>query len=312
MIKELKAYILVGIGFALLTYWYFWLATIADLNYVLAYVIEMFKLNFNGQVVPLESLSRGDYQSVMMFGPDYDAIAPEVVRAFEERQHLLPYVFLAELVLFVIIYFSTGGRKEAKITRPDDLIQVHSLFQRMVLLGNILVVIYLVITGFSITFGNITGGGHLAYLMRQTHEIVGLFWIPIWLLVTIIAFKDHKYFMRPSVKWSKFFLKGLYTHSQRINYFAFVIFGFILGFSGFWIWFLQPDFASHAQVIQFKRIILFGHFMGSAVITFFIAETIYTYVVSVKGYLPGLITGKYPKEYLEKFHPEILEEEITK
>jgi len=117
MIKELKAYILVGIGFALLTYWYFWLATIADLNYVLAYVIEMFKLNFNGQVVPLESLSRGDYQSVMMFGPDYDAIAPEVVRAFEERQHLLPYVFLAELVLFVIIYFSTGGRKEAKITQ---------------------------------------------------------------------------------------------------------------------------------------------------------------------------------------------------
>ncbi len=33
---------------------------------------------------------------VGLFGPRYDAIAPEVIRAFEERQHLLPWVFLFE------------------------------------------------------------------------------------------------------------------------------------------------------------------------------------------------------------------------
>jgi formate dehydrogenase subunit gamma len=46
--------------------------------------------------------------------------------------------------------------------------------------------------------------------------------------------------------------------------------------------------------------------MGSAVITFFVGETIYSYVVAIRGYLPCLITGKYPKEYLEEFHPEVL------
>ena len=70
-----------------------------------------------------------------------------------------------------------------------------------------------------------------------------------------------------------------------------------------------PDAATHAQTIQIKRFILFIHFMGSAIISFFTFETVYSYFVSVKGYIPGVITGKLPIEYLEQIRPDVLEED---
>ena len=308
--SEYKAYIFIGLLFCLLTYWYFWLATIADINYVYQFLLQIFQGNITGQVVPFESLTRHEQMEVTLFGPNYNAIAPEVVRAFEERQHLLPIVFAVEFVLFAIMFVIAKGRKQAKITRDDDKVQVYSIFQRVVILLNIVIMIYLFITGFSITFGNVTGGGEVARLMRATHEIVGVGWIPVWFLMTVIAFKDHKFFVRPSTKlWNKIFLRGKYKHMDRINYYMYVAFGFKLVLSGFIIWYMFPDAATHAETIQFKRFILFIHFMGSAIISFFTFETVYSYFVSVKGYIPGVITGKLPVEYLEQLRPDVLEED---
>ena len=309
-LSEYKAYVIVGFLFVLLTYWYFWLATIADINYVYKFLLQMAQGNFTGQVVPFESLTRYEQMEVTLFGPDYNAIAPEVIRAFEERQHLLPIVFTVEFFLFLTMFIIAKGRKQAKITRENEKIQVYSLFQRLVILLNIVIMIYLFITGFSITFGNWTGGGYIARLMRATHEIVGLGWIPVWAIMTIIAFKDHKFFIRPSSKiWNKIFLRGKYQHMDRINYYMYVAFGSLLVLSGFIIWFMFPDAATHSQTIQIKRFILFIHFMGSAIISFFTFETVYSYFVSVKGYIPGVITGKLPVEYLEQLRPDVLEED---
>lgn len=311
-LSEYKAYCIIGLLFILLTYWYFWLATIADINYVYQFLLQMAQGNFTGQVVPFESLTHYQQMEVGLFGPRYDAIAPEVIRAFEERQHLLPIVFLVEFFLFLTMFIVAKGRKQAKITRENDKIQVYSLFQRVVILLNITIMIYLFITGFSITFGNWTGGGYLARMMRATHEIVGLGWMPIWFIMTIIAFKDHKYFVRPSVKiWNKIFLRGKYKHMDRINYYMFVAFGSMLVVSGFVIWYLFPEAATNAQTIQIKRFVLFIHFMGSAIISFFTFETVYSYFVSVKGYIPGVITGKLPVEYLEQIRPDVLEEDSS-
>ncbi|WP_298754164.1 cytochrome b/b6 domain-containing protein [uncultured Arcobacter sp.] len=311
-LSEYKAYCIIGLLFILLTYWYFWLATIADINYVYQFLLQMAQGNFTGQVVPFESLTHYQQMEVGLFGPRYDAIAPEVIRAFEERQHLLPIVFLVEFFLFLTMFIVAKGRKQAEITRENDKVQVYSLFQRVVILLNIVIMIYLFITGFSITFGNWTGGGYLARMMRATHEIVGLGWMPIWFLMTIIAFKDHKYFVRPSVKiWNKIFLRGKYKHMDRINYYMFVAFGSKLVISGFIIWYMFPDAATHAETIQIKRFLLFIHFMGSAIISFFTFETVYSYFVSVKGYIPGVITGKLPVEYLEQIRPDVLEEDSS-
>lgn len=308
--KEYKVYIIVGLLFCLLTYWYFFLATIADINYVYEFIKQMLQGNFTGQVVPYESLSHYEQMEVSLFGPDYNTMAPEVIRAFEERQHLLPIVFLVEFFIFLIMFIVAKGRKQAKITKKNEKVRVYSLFQRIIILLNIIIMIYLFITGFSITFGNWTGGGILARYMRATHEIVGLGWIPTWLIMTIIAFKDHKYFIRPSSKiWNKIFLRGKYEHMNRINYYMYVAFGALLVISGFIIWFMYPDYHTYAQTIQFKRFMLFIHFMGSAIISFFTFETVYSYFVSVKGYIPGVITGKLPVEYLEQLRPDVLEED---
>lgn len=309
-LSEYKAYVIVGFLFVLLTYWYFWLATIADINYVYQFLLQMAQGNFTGQVVPFESLTRYEQMEITLFGPNYNAIAPEVVRAFEERQHLLPIVFTVEFFIFLTMFIIAKGRKQAKITRENEKVQVYSLFQRLVILLNIIIMIYLFITGFSITFGNWTGGGYIARLMRATHEIVGLGWIPVWAIMTVIAFKDHKFFIRPSSKiWNKIFLRGKYQHMDRINYYMYVAFGSLLVLSGFVIWFMFPDAATHSQTIQIKRFILFIHFMGSAIISFFTFETVYSYFVSVKGYIPGVITGKLPLEYLEQLRPDVLEED---
>jgi formate dehydrogenase subunit gamma len=309
-VSEYKVYLIIGLLFTVLTYWYFWLATIADIGYVFQFLLQMMQGNFTGQVVPFDTLTHHHQMETALFGPEYNAIAPEVIRAFEERQHLLPIVFAVEFVLFTIMFIVAKGRKQAEITREDDKVQVYSLFQRIVLMLNIMIMIYLFITGFSITFGNWTGGGDIARFMRSTHEIVGVGWIPVWLIMTIIAFKDHKHFSRPSMKiWNKFFLRGSYTAMNRINYYSYVAFGFLLVLSGFIIWWMAPDAATHAETIQFKRLILFVHFMGSAIISFFTFETIYSYFVSVKGYIPGVITGKLPVEYLEQLRPDVLEEE---
>lgn len=99
-LSEYKAYLIVGFLFILLTYWYFWLATIADINYVYQFLMQMLKGNFTGQVVPFESLTQYQQMEVGLFGPNYNAIAPEVIRAFEERQHLLPIVFTVEFFCF--------------------------------------------------------------------------------------------------------------------------------------------------------------------------------------------------------------------
>ena len=306
-LKRNKAYILIGLAFIALTYWYFFLATIANIDYVYKFIIEIFHGNISGQIVPFDSLNHFEQKEVGLFGPNYTSIAPEVIRAYEERADLLPIVFLVEFVAFTIAFFISGGRKKANITNDNDTVIIYSLFQRVVLLFNIILVIYLFITGFSITFAYVLGGGAIPRYMRMTHELVGVAWIPIWFIITIIAFKDHKLFVRPSSKlFYKIFLKGSYHPMERINYLAFVVFGFLLVFSGFIIWFMHPDFHVHAQIIQFKRLILFVHFMGSAIITFFLFETVYSYFVSVKGYLPALFTGKAPKEYVEQMRKDLL------
>ncbi|WP_415250510.1 cytochrome b/b6 domain-containing protein [Sulfurimonas sp.] len=309
-LSEYKTYLIIGFLFILLTYWYFYLATIADIGYVFNFIMQIVQGNITGQLVPFDSLTHYEQMEVGLFGPSYETIAPEVIRAFEERQHLLPLVFLAEFFLFLTMFIVAKGRKQAQITRASDTVQVYSLFQRVIILLNIIVMAYLFVTGFSITFGNITGGGYVARFMRASHEIVGVGWIPIWLIMTVIAFKDHKYFARPTTKiWNKIFLRGTYHPMDRINYYAYVAFGGILVLSGFIIWYMVLDSATYVETIQFKRFILFLHFMGSAIISFFTFETVYSMFAAVKGYIPGVVTGKLPVEYLEQLRPDVLEEE---
>lgn len=54
--------------------------------------------------------------------------------------------------------------------------------------------------------------------------------------------------------------------------------------------------------------LLYLHFGASVLIMFFILDYVYASAVSVKGYLRGLWSGKYPREYLEQVSPDVLED----
>lgn len=99
---------------------------------------------------------------------------------------------------------------------------------------------------------------------------------------------------------------------KRIIFIVFVLMGAGLLTSGFIIWFLHPDAYTHAQFIQFKRALLYIHFASSVLIMFFLMDFVYSALVAVKGNFKGLITGKYPREYLEQLAPDILEDRENK
>ncbi|MDN5131088.1 cytochrome b/b6 domain-containing protein, partial [Aliarcobacter butzleri] len=197
------------------------------------------------------------------------------------------------------------GRKSAVITRPNDEVEVFTLFHRSIIWLNVFIIIVLIITGFNITWSLRSGGGYIPFILRGTHEVTGLIWFPIWLMMSIIAFKDIKLLSKNSLI-NKLVLPGKYKPMKRIIFIVFVAMGAGLLTSGATIWYLHPDAFTHAHYIQFKRALLYVHFGSSVLIMFFLMDFVYSALVAVKGNLKGLITGKYPREYLEQLAPDIL------
>ncbi|AXH12063.1 cytochrome b/b6 domain-containing protein [Halarcobacter bivalviorum] len=298
-----KAYILTFLGLSLVGFIFLEFLMVIDWDYFMRYKLAILLTgNLDGVLTPPSST----YEAMVnkAFGPGYEAFAPEIIRASNERQLFIWWVFVAEIALFCFMYVKYG-RQEAVITRPDDQVQVFSLFQRFVMIANVLIVITLIITGFNITWGLRSGGGDIAFFLRGLHEVTGIAWFPIWLLMSIIAFKDAKLLVKNSLT-NKFILPGKYKPMKRIIYFFFVIMGGGLLVSGFLIWFLHPDAFTHGEFIQFKRLLLYVHFGSSVMIMFFMMDFVYSVAVAVKGNIQGIITGKYPREHLEQLAPDVL------
>jgi len=278
---------------------------IFDWMYLVQYILDMIT---GGGVAGVVTPPASNYEAMVntAFGQNYEAIAPEIIRASNERQHFIWWVFVVEIAIFCFMY-AKYGRKSAVITNPNDQVQVFSLFHRGVMWFNVIIIITLIISGFNITWAMRSGGGEIPFLLRGLHEVTGLVWFPFWLLLTIIAFKDAKLLFKNSVL-KKIILPGKYKPMKRIIYIVFVAMGGGLLTSGFIIWFLHPDAFTHAQYIQFKRMLLYIHFASSVLIMFFIMDFVYSILISIKGNFKGLITGKYPREHLEQMAPDILKD----
>ena len=298
-----KAYILTLLGLSLVGFVFVKFMMVMDWEYLIKYTLHVITGgNLDGVLAPPTSNYQGMVNAA--FGPNYEAIAPEIIRASNERQLYIWWVFVAEIAIFCVMY-TISGRKEALITRPNDQVQVFSIFHRAVIWLNVIIIITLIITGFNITWSLRSEGGFIPFMLRGTHEITGLIWFPIWLLMTIIAFKDIKLLSKNSLL-GKIILPGKYKPMKRIIFIVFVLMGAGLLTSGFIIWYLHPDSHTHAQVIQFKRALLYVHFGSSVLIMFFLMDFVYSALVAVRGNLKGLITGKYPREHLEQLAPDVL------
>lgn len=298
-----KAYIFTLLGLSLVGFVFVNFLMIMDWEYLIKYSIHVITGgNLDGVLTPPDSTYKAMVNAA--FGPNYEAIAPEIIRASNERQLYIWWVFVAEIAIFCVMY-TISGRKTAVITRPNDEVEVFSLFHRAVIWLNVFIIITLIITGFNITWSLRSEGGYIPFILRGTHEVTGLIWFPIWLLMSIIAFKDIKLLTKNSLI-NKLVLPGTYKPMKRIIFIVFVVMGAGLLVSGAIIWFLHPDAYTHAQFIQFKRALLYVHFGASVLIMFFLMDFVYSALVAVKGNFKGLITGKYPKEHLEQLAPDVL------
>jgi formate dehydrogenase subunit gamma len=298
-----KAYILTLVGLSIVGFIFVKYMMIMDWKYIFDFVLSIASgAGVAGVVTPPAS----GYEAMVntAFGHNYEAIAPEIIRASNERQEYIWWVFVGEIAIFCVMY-TLYGRKSAVVTNPEDQVQVFSLFHRAIIWLNVVIIITLIITGFNITWALRSGGGELPYLLRGMHEMTGIIWLPFWLLLSIIAFKDAKLLFNNSVM-KKILLPGKYKPMKRVIYIAFVAMGAGLLASGIIIWFLHPDAYTNSQLIQFKRLLLYVHFGSSVLIMFFLMDFVYSVLVSIKGNLKGLITGKYPREHLEQLAPDVL------
>lgn len=303
--KRNGAYVYTLVGLGLVGFVFVNFLMIMDWGYLFKYTIHVLT---GGSLDGIIEPARTGYSEMVnrAFGPNYQAIAPEIIRASNERQLYIWWVFVAEIAIFCIMY-TISGRKEAKITNPNDTVEVFGIVHRAIIWLNVFIIIALVITGFNITWSLRSEGGYIPFILRGTHEVTGLLWFPIWLLMSIIAFKDLKILSKNSLL-NKITLPGKYKPMKRIIFIVFILMGAGLLLSGFLIWFLHPDALTNAHYIQFKRALLYVHFGCSVLIMFFLMDFVYSTLVAVKGNLKGLITGKYPREFLEQLAPDILED----
>lgn len=298
-----KAYIFTLVGLGLVGFVFVNFFMIMDWEYLFKYTIHVLTGGgLDGAITAPDSTYKAMVNAA--FGPNYEAIAPEIIRASNERQEYIWWVFVAEIAIFCVMY-AINGRQEAHITRPNDQVEVFSLFHRAIIWLNVIIIITLIITGFNITWSLRSEGGLLPFLLRGTHEITGLIWFPVWLLMSIIAFKDIKLLSKNSLL-KKIILPGKYKPMKRVIFIVFILMGAGLLTSGFIIWFLHPDAFINAQVIQFKRALLYVHFGSSVLIMFFLMDFVYSTLVAVKGNFKGLLSGKYPREHLEQLAPDVL------
>ncbi|WP_418185331.1 cytochrome b/b6 domain-containing protein [Aliarcobacter vitoriensis] len=304
-----KAYIFTLLGLSIVGGVFVGFLMVIDWEYLIKYTIHILT---GGNIDGILNPAQTHYQEMVnrAFGPNYEAIAPEIIRASNERQLFIWWVFVGEIAIFCVMY-AISGRKEAIITNPNDQVEVFSIVHRAIIWLNVFIIIALIITGFNITWSLRSEGGYIPFILRGTHEVTGLLWFPFWLMMSIIAFKDLKILSKNSLI-AKIVLPGKYKPMKRIIFIAFVAMGAGLLLSGFLIWFIHPDAYTNAQYIQFKRALLYVHFGSSVLIMFFLMDFVYSVLVAVKGNLKGLITGKYPREFLQQLAPDVLEDVIKK
>ncbi len=282
-----KAYIYTALGLAVVGFVFIKFMMIMDWGYLIGFTAHAVTGDISGVLSEPKTVMEQFVNAA--FGPSYNSIAPEIIRASNERQEYIWYVFLAEISIFAFLY-AKNGRVEPKITRPDDMVTVFSPFQRAVIWLNIGMICILIFTGFNITWSLNSGGGTLPRYLRMFHELTGLAWIAVWLVFTVIAAKDSKAYRKEGM--FNIFLPGKFKPSKRVIWFFFAAMGAGLCFSGAMIITLHPNAFTHAEFIQLKRALLYLHFGASVLIMFFILDYVYASAVSVKGYLRGLWSWK--------------------
>lgn len=105
-----KAYIFTLLGLGLVGFVFINFLMIIDWEYLIKYTIHIITGgNLDGVITPPDS----NYKAMVnaAFGPNYEAIAPEIIRASNERQLYIWWVFVAEIAIFCVMYTISGRKR---------------------------------------------------------------------------------------------------------------------------------------------------------------------------------------------------------
>lgn len=118
---ENKAYIYTALGLKVVGFIFIKFLMIMDWGYLIMYTLKAVTGNIGG--VLAEPKTATEQMMNAAFGPSYQAIAPEIIRASNERQEYIWYVFVAEIVMFTFIHKKRESRgKYHKAERPCNRI----------------------------------------------------------------------------------------------------------------------------------------------------------------------------------------------
>lgn len=95
-----RAYIFTLLGLGVVGFVFINFLMIMDWGYLIKYTIHVLTGgNIDGILTPADST----YKEMVnrAFGPNYEAIAPEIIRASNERQLYIWWVFVAEIAIFL-------------------------------------------------------------------------------------------------------------------------------------------------------------------------------------------------------------------
>ena len=213
------------------------------------------------------------------------------------------------IIVFVVLalgHFFIFGAKDMSIRDDSDAIPWWSVTERV--LHAILAVAFVVlfISGLMITFGRFLGGGSATLVMRLGHEYSGFVFTPIMVILALMWVRHglfHKYDGQWFVKAGGYLgyegklVSGKFNAGQKIWYWFMVVFGILLAWSGFFLYFQLGGMDD----MRFYQLL---HFAAAVPIILMFVVHLYMTTIGVKGAFMGMINGRFSKTAAQNYHPE--------
>lgn len=213
------------------------------------------------------------------------------------------------IIVFVVLalgHFFVFGAKDMSIRDESDAIPWWSATERVLHAIIAVAFVILFISGLLITFGRYVGGGTATLYMRLAHEYSGFVFTPVMVILALMWLR-HGLFRKYDGEW---FTKaggylgykgnlrsGKFNAGQKIWYWFMVVFGILLAWSGFFLFFKLGGM----QDMRFYQVL---HFAASVPIILMFVVHLYMTTIGVKGAFMGMINGRFSKSAATNYHPE--------
>lgn len=208
---------------------------------------------------------------------------------------VIPLIFLLHFLVFGAFKFAHSGKK----------IPWYSLLERVVHWIAAVTFVIMLLSGISIIYGSLFGGGGFVRFLRYTHGIIAIVFtvdalilFVLWVKNAIPKIYDIKWFFVMGgylSKTQKIIKADKFNAGQKVWFWLATIGGIVMAVTGYTIYF----FAGTTDILRISAIIHI--FLGMALLAMFIVH-IYMSVFSIKGSLKSMVYGYKDAEEVKVLH----------